>query len=82
MKNKGVKQLIICDLIAGGLDFNKNAFELSTSEKTMLAERAKECNYKRPAASYFGLGGAFFLHLQKIFRSDRLLQEDLKQFIK
>lgn len=79
MKNKGLKQLIICDLIASGLDFDKGPFQLSNSELTLLAERAKECKYKRPAGSYFGLGGAFYLHLQKIYKNDRLLQMDLNQ---
>lgn len=80
MKNQGIKQLIISELIAKGIDFNKDAFGLSGTEKTMLADYAKECKYRRSKTSYFGLGGSFFLHLQKIYKKDRLLQQDLNNF--
>lgn len=80
MKNQGIKQLIISELIAKGLDFNKDAFQLSGTEKTMLADYANECKYKRPKTSYFGIGGAFFLHLQKIYKADNLLKTDLQTF--
>lgn len=78
MKNKGIKRLIICDLITKGLDFELDAFQLSNTDKILLADAAKECKYRKPKNSYFGLGGSFFLHLQKIYKSDRLLQDDLK----
>lgn len=77
MKNQGIKQLIISELIAKGLDFNKDVFQSSGTEKTMLADYAKECKYRRPKTSYFGLGGSFFLHLQKIYQKNRFLQQDL-----
>lgn len=75
MKNQGIKQIIICDLISKGVDFNKDAFQLSSTEKSLMADAAKECKYRKPKTSYFGLGGSFFLHLQKIYQKDRLLNE-------
>ena len=75
MKNKGIKQLIICDLISKGVDFNQDAFQLSSTVKNLLADAAKECKYRKPETSYFGLGGAFFLNLQKIYQKDRLFNE-------
>jgi hypothetical protein len=78
MKNQGLKHIIISECIAKGLDFEKDAFQLSSTEKSILSEYAKECKYRRLKNSYFGLGGSFFLHLQKIYKADRLLQNDLK----
>lgn len=75
MKNQGIKQIIICELISKGVDFNKDAFQLSSTEKSLLADAAKECKYRRPKNSYFGLGGSFFLHLQKLYKKDRLFNE-------
>lgn len=80
MKNQGLKHIIISECIAKGIDFGKDAFQLSSTEKSILAEYAKECKYKRPKTSYFGIGGAFFLHLQKIYKADRLLNTDLLTF--
>lgn len=77
MKNQGIKQLMIAELIAKGIDFNLSAFDLHNTELTMLADYAKECKYKRSKTSYFGPGGSFFLHLQKIYKKDRLLHQDL-----
>ena len=78
MKNQGIKQLIISELIAKGIDFEADPFQLSNTEKSLLAEYAKGCKYRRSKPSYFGIGGAFFLHLQKIYKADRLLQDDFK----
>lgn len=78
MKNQGIKQVIITELIAAGINFDGSPFELSGSEKTLLADYAKQVGYRKPRGSYFAIGGAFFLHLQKIYRADRLLQDDLK----
>lgn len=80
MKNQGIKQLIISELIAKGINFEAGPFQLSNTEKSLLAEYAKECKYRRSNTSYFGLGGSFFLHLQKIYQKDRLLQQDLNDF--
>ena len=77
MKNKGLKSVIISELISKGVDFEESVFGLHHSELSALAEFAKECKYRKPKNSYFGLGGAFFLHLQKIYKADRLLQSDL-----
>ena len=80
MKNQGLKQVIISECIAKGIDFEKDAFQLSSTEKSILSEYAKECKYRKPVNSYFCIGGAFFLHLQKIYKADRLLQTDLQTF--
>ena len=63
MKNQGVKQLIICDLVSKGFDFNCSPFELSTQQSLQLATIAKTMKYRRPKNSYFSLGRAFFAHL-------------------
>ena len=69
MKNQGIKHIIISECIAKGVDFEKDAFQLSSTEKSVLSEYAKECNYRKPKNSCFGIGGAFFLHLQKIYKN-------------
>ena len=78
MKNQGIKQVIITQCIAAGINFEGSPFELSGRECTILADYAKQVHYRKPRGSYFAIGGAFFLHLQKIYRSDRLLQDDIK----
>lgn len=78
MKNKGVKQLIISELISNGMDFNLSPFQISDSQARMLAEYAKQIGYREPKDGYFCRGRAFFCHLQKIYKADRLLQSDLK----
>lgn len=80
MKNLSFKKYIIEVLQFKGIDFEKDAFQLSGTEKSILAEYAKECKYKRPKTSYFGIGGAFFLHLQKIYKADDFLKTDLRTF--
>lgn len=70
MKNQGIKQIIISECIAKGIDFEQDAFQLSSTEKSILSEYAKECKYKRPKNGYFCTGGAFFLHLQKIYKKN------------
>lgn len=77
MKNLSFKKYIIGVLQFKGVDFEKDAFQLSSAEKSILVEYAKECKYKRPKTSYFCIGGAFFLHLQKLYKSDNLLKHDL-----
>lgn len=79
MKNRGIKQMIICELIGKGFDFEKDVFTLSFQESAILSEYAKEVKYKKPKNGYFSTGKHFYLHLQKIFQADRLIQEDLKQ---
>lgn len=79
MKNRGIKQMIICELIGKGFDFEKDVFALSSGESAILSEYAKEVKYKKPKNGYLSTGKHFFLHLQKIFQADRLIQEDLKQ---
>lgn len=77
MKNQGLKHIIISECIAKGIDFEEDAFQLSSTEKSILSGYAKQCKYRRSKTSYFGLGGSFFLHLKKIYKKDRLLQQDL-----
>lgn len=66
MTNLDLKKAIISDLQSKGIDFSKDVFTLSLSDKTLLAESAKACKYRKPKNGYFGLGGSFYLHLQKI----------------
>lgn len=75
MKNQGIKQLLIVELISQGFDFNLSPFRLTYSQKNILADYAKQIGYRKPKNSYFCLGGCFFEHLQKIYLKDRLLHE-------
>lgn len=77
MKNKGVKQFIISELIANGMDFNLHPFQLSVSDVSVLTDYARQVGYREPKDGYFCRGRAFFCHLQKIYKADRLLQSDL-----
>lgn len=78
MKNKGIKELLIVELISNGMDFNLSPFQISDSQAGMLAEYAKQVGYREPKDGYFCRGRAFFCHLQKIYKADRLLQSDLE----
>lgn len=51
---------------AHGIDFSKDVFEISISDKGLLHDLAKACRYKKSRTSCLSLGGAFFVHLQKI----------------
>lgn len=64
--NQSSKTMLINELKAKGFDFNRSVFEVSLSEKSMLADYAKQFSYRRPKNSYVGLGGAFFEHLKKL----------------
>lgn len=66
MTNLDLKKAIISELQAKRIDFKKDVFELSLSDITLLSESAKACKYKKPKTAYCGLGGSFYLHLQKI----------------
>lgn len=80
MKNQGLKQMLIVELISKGFDFNKSPFQVSDSQARILADYAKQVNYREPKNGYFCRGRAFFCHLQKIYKADRLLQSDLENF--
>ncbi len=79
MRDRGIKQTIICSLIGRGFDFERDVFTLSSGDSAILSEYAKRVKYKKPKNGYLSTGKHFFLHLQKIYQADRLLQEDLKQ---
>lgn len=66
MTNIEKKRGIISNLEKEGIDFKKDVFELSFEEKAKLAEYARKCKYRRSKGAYCGLGGSFYLHLQKI----------------
>lgn len=55
--------------ISQDLDFNQDVFEVSISTREYLAERAKVYGYRKPKTSYFGLGGSFYLLLQKVYNT-------------
>lgn len=64
--NKSSKTMLINELKAKGFDFNRSVFEISLSEKSMLADYAKQFSYRRPKNCYVCLGGAFYEHLKKL----------------
>lgn len=66
MTNLDIKKAVISDLKNKGIDFKKNAFQLSSTENSILQDAAKACKYRKPKNGYFGLGASFFIHLQKI----------------
>lgn len=68
MKATSLKLEVIQSLKDKGLDFNKDAFQLSSTDLTLLAEYARLCKYRRPKTSYFGLSGAFYIHLKKFIK--------------
>lgn len=55
--------------ISQDLDFNQDVFEVSISTRAYLAMRAKMYGYRKPKTSYFGLGGSFYLLLQKVYNT-------------
>jgi hypothetical protein len=61
-----MKNLIIKELKSKGFSFSRNVFELSFSDKNLLYDLAKKCKYRKSKSSCLSLGGAFYLHLQKI----------------
>ena len=66
MKDQDVKRLIIAELEAAGLDFEKSAFELDIRERNTLCKYAAQAGYKRSKTAYFSTGAAFFEHLKKL----------------
>lgn len=66
MKNQDVKKMIISELEAAGLDFEKSAFELTGGERETLRKYAAQVGYKRSKTAYFSTGAAFFEHLKKL----------------
>ena len=61
-----MKKLIIKELKNKGFSFSRNVFELSLLDLNLLSDLAKKCKYRKSKNSYLSLGGAFYLHLQKI----------------
>jgi len=66
MKVTESKEMAIEMAKAHGVDFTKDVFEISISNKGLLHELAKSCRYKKSRTSCLSLGGAFYVHLQKI----------------
>lgn len=66
MTNLDLKKSVISDLESKGINFQKDAFQLSPYENSLLLDAAKSCKYRKPKNSYFGLGASFFIHLQKM----------------
>lgn len=66
MKNNETKRLIVAELEAAGLNFEKSAFELDSSERETLRKYAAQVGYKRSKTAYFSTGAAFFEHLKKL----------------
>jgi arginine utilization protein RocB len=48
-----------------GIDFSKDVFEISISDKSYMSELAKEAGYKASKTSCLSTGSAFFEHLKK-----------------
>jgi hypothetical protein len=57
--------------IAKGVDFEKGVFEISLSLKSELADVAKKYHYKRSKTAYCGVGGSFYLLLQRVYNQMR-----------
>lgn len=53
--------------MAKGVNFEKGVFEISLSLKSELSDVAKKYHYKRSKTAYCGLGGSFYLCLQKVY---------------
>ena len=52
-----------------GIDFAKDVFELSISDKSFMAELAKRAGYRKSRTSTLSRGSAFFVHLVKFRKS-------------
>ena len=50
---------------AEGIDFEKDVYQISISDKSFMADLAKEAGYKKSASSCLSTGSAFFVHLKK-----------------
>lgn len=48
-----------------GIDFSKDGFELSISDKSYMAELAREMGYKKSSTCCVSTGHAVFIHLKK-----------------
>lgn len=48
-----------------GINFDRDVFEISISDKSFMAELAKESGYKKSKSSCLSTGSAFFLNLKK-----------------
>jgi hypothetical protein len=57
----------IRELQEKGVNFEKDVFTLSSSDRSQLDEAARKYGYRRPKTSYFARGGAFFLCLQRLY---------------
>lgn len=65
MANLESKKIIINDLQNKGINFDKEACQLSGLELSLLEESAKTVNYRKPKGGYYGIGRSFFEHLKK-----------------
>jgi len=65
MKQKISKQFAILKAKKYGIDFEKDVYQISISDKSFMADLAKETGYKKSASSCLSTGSAFFVHLKK-----------------
>lgn len=68
MKKKITKWEAIEKCRENGITFGADmcVYQLSISDKTFLAELAKECGYRKSASSCLSTGSAFYNHLFKM----------------
>ena len=48
-----------------GIDFSKDVFEISISDKSYMAELARKAGYKKSKSACLSTGSCFFLNLKK-----------------
>ena len=57
----------VVEMQAKGITFNKNPFELSNSETSILRDVAAKYGYRRSKYSYLSTGRAFYECLKKVY---------------
>lgn len=70
MKKNFVKECVIRALMRGGVNFSKDIYQLSSAEKTLLDQAAKDYNY-RPHPNNSCLSGViharYYMYLQRYY---------------
>jgi hypothetical protein len=68
MKFKTEKLAIIKDLInTHDFDFERDVFQLSYKQKSILYSMSKQVNYRRSRNRYLTTGSCFYVHLQNLY---------------